>query len=169
MGAIRQPSPGRSGEKTYQVWHNKALVDLQRQAQYHGYAPVPHFPEGFVHFADVQANGLAEAVQKTSDMPSPFVGGYPQWSEENGVRKQPGCVYRDTEPGDVIVDPGGRAFRYEYSGFKELDADGYPGWRTAEEYNELERREYSMTDPLTERWHEPEPGREQEPEMEVDL
>ncbi|WP_169979750.1 hypothetical protein [Tautonia rosea] len=110
MGAIKQPGPPKAGQKTYQVWHAND-------------PGASHFPEDYTRFADVRANSLREAAGKTAGLPEPG-GGYPSYSENEGVRKSLDAPYRGTGPGDVIVDPCGTPYRYEGSRFAEIGAPG---------------------------------------------
>ncbi len=102
-----------TGPKTYQVWHND---NWPNPAPAHG-----RFPEGFSHVANVQANGLRETVEKATDQGGLLFDARPwlAWERKEGVEA---LVFgpRDTVPGDVIVDPGGRPFRVEHEGFKEI-------------------------------------------------
>jgi hypothetical protein len=84
-----------------------------------GGAPPSRFPADYVHVADVQANGLRQAVQITTDTGSIFDGSLIPWEKSEGVRSM-GHINRDTDAGDVIVDPQGRAYRVGDGHFEEI-------------------------------------------------
>ena len=81
------------------------------------------FPQGFIHVADVEAASLHQAVSlTTSDTDTD--GWKPKlWIENGGVQPRVRLsLLRDTDTGDVIVDPRGRAHRYDGQGFGEIEA-----------------------------------------------
>jgi hypothetical protein len=98
--------------------------------------PPSRFPENYVHVANVQANGLREAVELTTDRGSLFDelagrGQYQPWSDNKQV--QPLVVStRDTDQGDVVVDPHGQAYRVNRAGFEELGPPSLEAYRPYE-------------------------------------
>jgi hypothetical protein len=109
------------GTKTYQVWHDRGWPQ-SRIDQKLGGAPPSRFPSDYFHAADVQANSLREAVERTTSKGHLLKGDHEPWSRNAGVQSHtpPPFVPRDTDKGDVIVDPQGRAYRVEKRGFREI-------------------------------------------------
>ena len=108
-------------QKTYTVWHDRGWPQSRINQMLGGWSP-SRFPEDYVHVANVQANGLREAVELTTDRGNLLAhlagdGEYQPWSENKGV--QPLVVSsRDTDQGDVVVDPQGQAYRIKQAGFE---------------------------------------------------
>jgi hypothetical protein len=96
---------------SYQIWHanDREAVHQSRMER----APYVH---GYTHVADVEARHLqqaAEATVRTIDR---------DWWLNPEVRAAV-VGSRDTAAGDVIVDPQGRAYRFEgYQSFREVEA-----------------------------------------------
>jgi hypothetical protein len=113
------------GDGRYQVWQDRGWPESRLADILHG-EQTP-FPEGYVHVANVQAESLAEAVELTVDTGS-FLrpdGDPPHkpWGRNEGVEVLVKPPYsRDTDVGDVIVDPQGLAYRVERHGFSEVKA-----------------------------------------------
>ena len=104
----------------YQVWLNRSHPP-ERSEEWAGRESPPSFPDGYGLFAVVQAETLAEVVSLTTNMPNVFSNGFRQWEIESGVQTLlPGIIKRDIEGGDVIVDPGGNAYRVEDGFFREI-------------------------------------------------
>jgi hypothetical protein len=113
------------GNGRYQVWQDRGWPESRLAHMLHG-EQTP-FPEGYIHVANVQAESLAQAMELTVDTGS-FLrpdGDPPHksWIQNEGVQvlvKRP--YSRDTDVGDVIVDPQGLAYRVERDGFTEVQA-----------------------------------------------
>jgi len=90
-------------KKTYEVWHQGGNAG--------------QFPQDFTHVANVQANGLLEAVNLTRE--EQFSG---NWLASEDVELV-GVPDSGTERGDVIIDPSGRPFLVEERWFKEFEKD----------------------------------------------
>ena len=105
--------------KTHQVWHDRAWPGRDLITEMTG--EIPRFPDDYVHVANVRADSPEEAVKLTVDE-----GGTPDdprpwspWERNDGVEalvRRP----RDTGPGDVVVDPQGRAYWATESGFEHV-------------------------------------------------
>jgi hypothetical protein len=108
-------------KKTYQVWH-EINWPQNRINQMLGGWPPSRFPQDYVHVANVQANGLRETVELTTDNGSIFHGNEKPWEHNRGVEclGHPRIKQRDTDRGDVIIDPQGHAYRVEQNGFSEI-------------------------------------------------
>jgi hypothetical protein len=106
-------------KKTYQVWHDIGWPQ-SRINQIAGGWPPSRFPQDYIHIADVQANVLREVVQMTTAQ-GEFLQEIP-WDRNRGVEclGHPRIMQRDTDQGDVIVDPQGHAYRVEQNGFSEI-------------------------------------------------
>lgn len=107
-------------EKVYKVYHDYRWPQSMIDELNHGAFP-SHFPEDYTHVANVRANGLREAVDLTRD-----VGGilddtrtWEPW-EKNGKAEALVKAPRDTVSGDVIVDPGGKAYQLRGENFTEI-------------------------------------------------
>ena len=117
---------GTIGKGTYQVWQDRGWPQSRINQMLGGWPP-SRFPEEYVHVANVQAEGLDQAVALTTDT-GDFLAGDGQlpwqpWSSKEGVQalvKRP--FARDTDIGDVIVDPQGQAHRVEGKGFSAIGA-----------------------------------------------
>ncbi len=106
-------------KKSHQLWHDRAWPGRDLITEMTG--ETPQFPDDYVHVANVRADGPEEAVKLTVDQ-----GGTPDdprqwlpWERNDGVEalvRRP----RDTGPGDVVVDPQGRAYRVTESGFEHV-------------------------------------------------
>jgi hypothetical protein len=113
-----------SGIGVYQVWHDAGWPE--RAGLNARFGVETPFPAGFLHVADVQASGLGQAAALTSDAgdildPDGAVPWQP-WESKAGVRPIiPRPFTRDTDAGDVIVDPHGRAHRYDGRGFRAIE------------------------------------------------
>jgi hypothetical protein len=114
-------------KKTYQVWHDIGWPQ-SRLNQVLGGWPPSRFPGDYVQVANVRANGLREAVELTTGRGSllsylAHEGQYQPWERNAGVESVPNILtHRDTDRGDVIVDPQGKAYRVERIGFVEVAA-----------------------------------------------
>ena len=110
-------------KKTYQVWHDAGWPQSRINQMFGGWPP-SRFPEDYVHVANVQANGLREAVELTThrgDLLDELAGrgNYHRWDDNKRV--QPLVVSpRDTDQGDVVVDPHGQAYRLKQNSFQAL-------------------------------------------------
>jgi hypothetical protein len=122
-------------KKTYQVWHDAGWPQSRLNQMLGGWPP-SRFPEEYVHVANVQANGLREAVELTThrgDLLDELAGkgNYHRWDDNKAV--QPLVVSpRDTDQGDVVVDPHGQAYRLKRSGFEELGPPSPEAYRRYE-------------------------------------
>jgi hypothetical protein len=140
-----EPAGDRDGQ--YQVWHDRAWPQ-SRIDQILGGEPPLRFPEDYFHAADVKAGSLQEAVELTTSKGHVLKGDHQPWDGYRDVRSytpKP-FVPRDTDAGDVIVDPEGTAYRYDGRGFGKLDvavespssfresADGWDEIPTGEEW-----------------------------------
>ena len=98
------------GRGEYQVWH----IDDYEQALLNRFrgADDPAFPEAYTRVATVRAGSLDQVFALTNDGENP-------WQENPGVI---GIDARCTSVGDVIIDPQGKPYRVENTGFKELPA-----------------------------------------------
>ena len=96
---------------SYQVWHANDLEAVHQSRM--EAAPYVH---GYTHVADVEARDLqhaAEVTVRTIDRD--------WWINPEVKARVVGS--RDTAAGDVIVDPQGRAYRFEgYRSFREVEA-----------------------------------------------
>jgi hypothetical protein len=108
-------------KKTYQVWHDTGWPQSRINQMLGGWPP-SRFPEDYVHVANVQANGLREVVALTTDKGSILEGTEIPWERNRGIENlgHPRIKQRDTDRGDVIVDPQGNAYRVEQNGFSEI-------------------------------------------------
>ncbi len=113
-------------KKTYQVWHDVGWPQSRLNQMLGDWPPTP-FPEGYVHVSNVQANGLREAVELTTSSGSLLAhlageGQYHAWQDNRDIENlcNPKIAQRDTDKGDVIVDPQGKAYRVEQNGFSEI-------------------------------------------------
>lgn len=101
----------KDGRKTYQVWHIKDEVYYDRTER----CAEAQFPRDYAHVANARANSLEETVHISSNVnhdlmaPRPYLD---DWTD----------LHRDTNTGDVIVDPSGRPYRVAYDHFKEIAA-----------------------------------------------
>src|SRR5438132_3606079 len=115
------------GRGVYQVWHDAGWPE--RAALNARFGVETPFSGGFIHVADVQAASLGQAVALTTDAgdildPDGAVPWQP-WERKEGVRALvPRPYTRDTDAGDVIVDPRGQAHRYDGRGFSAIEAAG---------------------------------------------
>jgi hypothetical protein len=101
-------------KKTYQVWHDAGGPQSRLGRILEG-RPATPFPEGYVHVANVQAIGLGDAVERTRLKGTiREFDGFP-WQANPGVESA-SRTQRDTDEGDVIVDPHGQAYRVERHG-----------------------------------------------------
>ena len=108
------------GKKTDQVWHDAGWPQSRINQMLGGWPP-SRFPEDYVHVANVQANGLREAVEMTTGTGSILEGNAIPWERNPGVQSLASILtHRDSDKGDVIVDPQGRAYRVEHQGFSEI-------------------------------------------------
>ncbi len=109
-------------KKNYQVWHDAGWPQSRINQMLGGWPP-SRFPEDYIHVANVQANGLRETVQMTTDKGSFLEGNEIPWERKRGVESlgHPRFKQRDTDRGDVIVDPQGRAYRVEKDSFSEIE------------------------------------------------
>jgi hypothetical protein len=76
----------------------------------------------------VQAGSLEEAVHLTTSTGRALHGDHQPWDGNPGVisyTPKP-FVPRDTDAGDVIVDPQGMAHRYDGRGFSEIEVAAKP-------------------------------------------
>jgi hypothetical protein len=118
-----------AGIGVYQVWHDAGWPE--RAGLNARFGVETPFPQGFLHVADVQAASLGHAVALTGGAgyipgPSGDVSWEP-WEMNPGVRAlSPLPQTRDTDAGDVIVDPQGRAHRYDGLGFRAIAAEDRP-------------------------------------------
>jgi hypothetical protein len=118
--ADREAGPG-----VYQVWHDAGWP--QRAGLNVRFGVETPFPQGFLHVADVEADSLGQAVALTGGagyLPGPDGGlSWEPWETNPGVRAWALLSQtRDTERGDVIVDPRGNAHRYDGRGFRAIEA-----------------------------------------------
>jgi hypothetical protein len=93
-----------------------------------GGAPPSRFAQDYFHAADVQPGSLEEAVHLTTSTGRTLHGDHQPWDGNPGVisyTPKP-FVPRDTDAGDVIVDPQGKAHRYDGRGFSEIEAAAKP-------------------------------------------
>jgi len=107
-------------KKTYQVWHDASWPESRLNQMLAGWPP-SRFPEHYVHVANVQANGLREAVEMTTGTGSILEGNAIPWERNPGVQSLASILaHRNTDQGDVIVDPQGRAYGVEQNCFIEV-------------------------------------------------
>ena len=148
--------PARTGAE-HQVWHDRGWPQ-SRLDQMLGGCPPSAFPADYFHAADVRAGSLREAVQLTTSEGHLLNGGHQPWDTNKDVRSytpKP-FVPRDTDTGDVIVDPQGVAYRVEGHGFNEVKATEQP----LPSPGELAKDDYSGPEsPGPERGHNPGRGR----------
>jgi hypothetical protein len=104
--------------KMYQVWHDRGWPQSRINEMMAGWPP-SRFPDHYVHVANVKANGLQHAVELTTDQGNILDGTAIPWEKNRGVESL-SPFQRDTDKGDVVVDPQGRPFRVERNSFKEL-------------------------------------------------
>ncbi len=107
---------------TYQVWHDAGWPQSRINQMLGGWPP-SRFPEDYVHVANVQANGLREVVGLTTDKGNVLDGNAVPWERNPGVESLPSILqhlHRDTDKGDVIIDPQGKAYKVEQNGFVEV-------------------------------------------------
>ena len=98
----------------YQVWHANDLeaVHMSRMER----EPYVH---GYTHVASVEARDLQHAAELTMHTD-------PDWRLNPEVKASV-VGSRDTAADDVIVDPEGRAYRFEgYRSFREVEAASLP-------------------------------------------
>jgi len=108
------------GKKTYQVWHETGWPESRLNQMLAGWPP-SRFPEDYVQVANVQANGLREAVEMTTGTGSILEGNAISWERNPGVQSLASILaHRNTNDGDVIVDPQGKAYRVEQTCFHEI-------------------------------------------------
>jgi hypothetical protein len=117
-----------AGSGVYQVWHDAGWPErASLNARFGVETP---FPQGFIHVADVEAANLGQAVALTGGagyLPGPGGVSWEPWEMNPGVRAlAPLPQTRDTDAGDVIVDPQGRAHRYDGLGFRAIAAEDRP-------------------------------------------
>lgn len=106
-------------KETYQVWHDIGWPQ-SRLDQLLGGWPPSRFPEDYVHVANVQANGLRQAVELTTDKGNYSERNVIHWENNRGVESFL-RLNRDTDEGDVIVDPQGNVYRVEQNGFSKIE------------------------------------------------
>ena len=113
--------PPERGE--YQVWHDRGWPQSRIDQMLGGWPP-SQFPQDYFHAADVQADSVLEAVQLTTGNGHVLKGDHQRWDDHQGVRSHTPKTFvpRDTDKGDVIVDPQGKAHRYDGPGFREVEA-----------------------------------------------
>jgi hypothetical protein len=118
-----------AGSGVYQVWHDAGWPE--RAGLNARFGVETPFPAGYIHVADVEADNLGQAVALTGGagyLPGP--GGdvsWEPWEMNPGVRAfAPLPQTRDTAAGDVVVDPQGRAHRYDGLGFRAIPAEDRP-------------------------------------------
>jgi hypothetical protein len=134
------------GKKTYQVWHDAGWPQSRLNQMLGGWPP-SRFPEDYVHVANVRANGLREAVELTTDQGSIFTelrgeGQYHPWTENKQV--QPLVIStRDTDQGDVVVDPHGQAYRVKEGQFEELGPPSPEKYRPYERTPEQREKQWA--------------------------
>jgi hypothetical protein len=113
----------------YQVWHNRlwpqGRIDLATASQDIGHWPPSRFPEEYFHAANVRASSLRAAAAKTMHLGTPYDDGktpFEPWEEQQDVQSFTPRPFRprSTDPGDVIVDPQGKAHRFDGVGFCEI-------------------------------------------------
>jgi len=113
--------PAEAGR--YEVWHDRGWPQSRINQMLGGWPP-SQFPEDYFHAASVQAESLQDAVALTTSKGDVLSGNHQPWDGNPGVRSytpKP-FVPRDTDAGDVIVDPEGKPHRYERDGFSEIKA-----------------------------------------------
>lgn len=91
--------------KKFEVWHADRLPVGDE---------VLSFPGAFTQVDVIEAHSLMHAI-KTSDEER-------EWKENHGVT---GGGYRPTQIGDVVVDPEGKAHRFDEQGFHEVVRSDY--------------------------------------------
>jgi hypothetical protein len=107
----------------YQVWHDRGWPQSRIDQMLDGWPPSAFLADYF-HAADVRAGSLQEAVQLTTSKGHLLNGDHQPWDTNEAVRSytpKP-FVPRDTDTGDVIVDPQGLTYRVERDGFSEVKA-----------------------------------------------
>jgi hypothetical protein len=107
----------------WQVWHQRGWPE-SRLAELFG-GPPATFPDDYVHVADVPAASLEEAVRLTKNQGNILDADAKSWPGNPDVLSHV-FAPRETDRGDVIVDPGGLAFRVEREGFTAIDRDARP-------------------------------------------
>ncbi len=112
---------GPPGRGEFQVWHDRGWPQ-SRLDQMLGSTPPSSFPQDYFHAADVEAGSLREAVGLTTGKGSVLTGDEVPWEGNPGVQSHTPkpFVPRNTDAGDVIVDPEGKAHRYDGQGFSEI-------------------------------------------------
>ena len=92
----------------YQVWHDAGWPE--RAVLNARFGMETPFPQGFIHVADVEAASLHQAVSLTTSDTDPDGWKPKLWIENEGVQPRVRLsLLRDTDTGDVIVDPRGGA------------------------------------------------------------
>jgi hypothetical protein len=124
-----EPEPPQPGAEPnngrYQVWQDRGWPQSWIDQMFGG--PSSRFPEDYMHVANVPAASLEEAVALTTDtghLLKPEVNPLWQpWDRNDGVQALLLPLHaRDTDAGDVIVNPQGQAYRVERQGFTEIGA-----------------------------------------------
>jgi hypothetical protein len=133
-------------KKTYQVWHDVGWPQ-SRLNQLLGGWPPSRFPEDYVHVANVRANGLREAVDLTTDRGSLLDelaanGQFQPWSDNKQVQSLV-ISTRDTDQGDVVVDPHGQAYRVKQVGFEALGPPSPEAYRPYERTPEDREKQWA--------------------------
>ena len=128
-------------ERTYQLWHNHGWPGSRLDWQL-GHAPAPQFPDQYVFVAEIKAETLTEARDLAHDTGNILSGeGYEPWNTKEGVEQMSSATSsRDTDIGDVIVDPDNLPHRVEKDGLIALSPDERPSWATRSEVGEAEMR-----------------------------
>jgi hypothetical protein len=126
---LRMQADRGAGIGVYQVWHDAGWPE--RAGLNARFGVETPFPAGYIHAADVEADSLGQAVALTGGaayVPGPDGGlSWEPWESNPGVRSWALLSQtRDTAAGDVIVDPQGRAHRYDGLGFRAIAAEDRP-------------------------------------------
>jgi hypothetical protein len=118
-----------TGKASWQVWHLRGYPE-SRMAELVGFDK-PVFPVDFIHVANVLAASSEEAVKLTTDTGDIFEGTLQSWKRNPGVLAHV-FAPRDSDAGDVVVDPAGQPYRVERDGFLRMDTAAQPSLSPSE-------------------------------------